>query len=115
MTENAANAPSLYSRPTVTGLRRDQARVAGDIIGAAFDDDPVNRWVFGKGPLAPTFTSLARHRYLKLGSGDVARDDDGAAMGAALWLPDARAEEASLWSTLCVAGTIARTAGFGAM
>ena len=97
----------------------DAAR-AGAIIGAAFDDDPVNRWVFGAGQMAPTFTALARHLYLRRGFGDIAHDDSGRGdsgqdSGAALWLIDSRDKQVSLWRTLRVASVIARTAGFGAM
>jgi GNAT superfamily N-acetyltransferase len=101
-------------------MRTDQAGVndagrVGAIIGAAFDDDPVNRWVFGTGRMAPSFAALARHLYLRRGFGHVARDDAGRDSGAAMWLLDAADKEAGLWRTVCVASVIARTAGFGAM
>jgi ribosomal protein S18 acetylase RimI-like enzyme len=87
------------------------AESVGEVIGAAFADDPVNRWVFGAGAMSPTFAALARHLYLQRGFGHLS----SGARGAALWLSDARAKEAGLWRTLRVASVMARTAGFGAM
>ena len=43
---------------TVNTARADSV---GEVIGHAFADDPVNRWVFGTGAMIPTFTALARH------------------------------------------------------
>ena len=91
------------------------AAVIGAVIGAAFADDPINCWVFGKGAMAPTFTALARHLYLRRGYVHLAQNAAGEAVGAALWLTDARLKEANLWRTLRVASVIARTAGLGAM
>jgi len=83
---------------------------AGTIIARAFHDDPVNRWVFGARPMAPTFTALARHLYLARGFGHVAGEG-----GATLWLMDARDKDAGLLATLKVAAALGLSAGLGAM
>ncbi len=86
------------------------AEAAGTIIARAFDDDPVNRWVFGGGPMAPTFVALARYLYLERGFGHVAGAD-----GATLWLMDARDKDTGLVATLKVAAALGFSAGLGAM
>ncbi len=92
------------------------AAVAGSTIARAFADDPVNQWVFGRGAMAPTFTMLARHVYLKRGFGDLAQPDGaGGADGAALWLMDAGDKAVGPLTTLRVAAVLAVTAGLGAM
>lgn len=90
--------------------RVDSAR-AGAIIARAFHDDPVNLWLFGARPMAPTFAALARHIYLRRGFGDVLAGD----LGAALWLHDARDKAVPVLTTLRVALAIGASAGFGAM
>ena len=99
----------------IEAVNTAEAHIVGEVIGHAFADDPVNRWVFGTGAMIPTFTALARHVYLARGFGHVAYDESGQAKGAAMWLADHQHKEAGLWTTLRVAGTIARTAGVGAM
>lgn len=86
------------------------AEAAGAIIARAFHDDPVNRWVFGARPMAPTFTALARHLYLARGFGHMAGGD-----GATLWLMDACDKDAGLIATLKVAAALGLSAGLGAM
>lgn len=84
---------------------------SGRIIARAFDDDPVNRWLFGHRAMAPTFAALARHLYLKRGFDHIV---DGE-RGAALWLMDARDKAVPALTTLRVAAVLAASAGFGAM
>ena len=95
---------------TIAAGLEDAPRI-GSIIARAFDDDPVNRWLFGARPMAPTFAALARYIYLKRGFGHIAGND----CGAALWLTDARDKAVSPLTTLRVAWTLAVSAGFGAM
>lgn len=96
--------------------KSDDAVRMGSAIAAAFADDPVNQWVFGRGRMAPTFGALARHLYLKRGFGHLAGEDNRASGGAALWLMDARDKEAAgLLTTLQVASVLGVTAGLGAM
>lgn len=97
---------------TITMAMRNDAKVAGATIAAAFADDPVNLWLFGRGAMEPTFSALAHNLYLKRGFGHLAGDDQG----AALWLMDAREKAAGgLVSTIRVATALGLSAGVGAM
>jgi ribosomal protein S18 acetylase RimI-like enzyme len=96
---------------SIADAGRADAATAGAIIGRAFADDPVNRWLFGSGPMAPTFTGLARLLYLPQGFVDLTSDGRGAAM----WMPDSRNKDLGAIRTLRLAAAMAASAGIGAV
>ena len=56
----------------------------GTIIADGFADDPVNLWTFGgTGAMAPSFTAMAHHLYLRAGFGHV----NALGNAGTLWLP----------------------------
>lgn len=83
-------------------LSHNDYRLAGQIIGAAFADDPVNTWVFGKeAGITAYFTLIAKKQYLKLGYGHHTGD-----LGAALWLPSSAHNALSILKSLDIAASI---------
>jgi ribosomal protein S18 acetylase RimI-like enzyme len=81
------------------GLRQATSadwRQVGDITGEAFEDDPVNLWIFGRThALRPTFSMLAQAIYLKHGICHLAGDG-----GAAMWIESQNRQELGLIPTL---------------
>ncbi|CAM3626043.1 GNAT family N-acetyltransferase [Smaragdicoccus niigatensis] len=59
---------------------------AAEVFAAAFDDDPVGRWLVPRGTLVPHFRSDIDHWHAAPGCADVAIRD-GEIVGAALWDP----------------------------
>lgn len=73
----------LEVRQATTADRHDVVRV----MAAAFDDDPVIRWLLPEGrPLEPLFAAHARWAHAAPGATDLALVD-GAPVGAAFWDP----------------------------
>ncbi|WP_024799800.1 GNAT family N-acetyltransferase [Nocardia sp. BMG51109] len=62
------------------------------VLGTAFDDDPIVGWLIRDERnrarrAAVMFETLVRHEFFEHGGTDVAFDDAGAMVGAAVWLP----------------------------
>ncbi|WP_299329131.1 N-acetyltransferase [Parasphingopyxis sp.] len=91
--------------------KREDWRMLGAIIGDAFQDDPVSRWIFGgKRAMPGTFGRQARHLYLQRGICHLAGES-----GATMWLlPDAN-KSISVFGTLDIGWHMARTAGIAAV
>ncbi len=71
-------------------------RMIGDITGEAFENDPVNLWIFGHThALKPTFALLAQAIYLKYGICHLAGEG-----GATMWIESQNRRELGLMSTL---------------
>lgn len=86
-------------------------RTVGAIIGDAFQNDPVSRWIFGNKEAMPgTFGRQARHLYLPRGICHLAGDS-----GATMWLLPDGEESVSILGTLDIGWHMARTAGIGAV
>ncbi len=95
------------------GLRdatRADWRQLGAITGEAFEEDPVNLWIFGKADvLAPVFGLLARHLYLQNGICHLAGDQ-----GAAMWCLSDRRKELGPIPTMGLVWTLMRKGAKGA-
>ena len=77
-------------------------RQVGDITGEAFEDDPVNLWIFGDTrPLKRVFSVLAQEIYLKDGICHLAGDG-----GATMWIESQKRKELGLWPVLRLAPTL---------
>jgi ribosomal protein S18 acetylase RimI-like enzyme len=72
----------LEVRAATAADRDDVVRV----MAAAFDDDPVTRWLLPRGTLEPLFAAHARWSHFARGCTDLALDG-GLAVGAAFWDP----------------------------
>lgn len=102
----------LEVRTATAADRRDVVRV----MAAAFDDDPVTRWLVPEGrPLRPLFATHARFAHDAPGSTDLALLD-GEPVGAAFWDPPGH--RAAAWrqavSIPCYAWALRRNFGRGA-
>jgi GNAT superfamily N-acetyltransferase len=88
-----------------------QHRKIGDIIGDAFADDPVNRWVFGgEDGMKAFYTLAARKLYLRKGYGHLLGEHAGS-----LWLPPGVDKHLPLWRSLDIALTMLRYSGPGGL
>lgn len=96
------------------GLQRarpDDWRRLGDIIGEAFAEDPVNRWIFGTPrAISSAMTVLARAVYAKRGICHFAGDD-----GATMWLEHDKNGNMSQIEMLKFAAGLYRFAAKGAL
>ncbi len=102
---------STYPLPEIRSARMSDADEVADILGEAFSDDPVMRWMYGKaGSQRGTFLELAKGVYLRDGFGHIV--DDSA---TALWLPAGVEEKLPLMSELRLVLSIFRSGGFGAL
>lgn len=77
---------------TVRTARRSDIPALGQVLGLAFADDPVISWLLPHDAsrvrrAAIMFTTLARHDRIDHGGIDVAIDDSGTMVGAAVWAP----------------------------
>lgn len=71
-------------------------RQLGGITGEAFEEDPVNLWIFGsRGPLPHVFRNLARNIYLPRGICHIAGD-----RGATMWAHSDASRELGMLATL---------------
>ena len=85
-------------------------RQLGAITGEAFEEDPVNLWIFGKTDvLAPAFGLLARHLYLQNGICHLAGDQ-----GTAMWCLSDRRKELGPIPTMGLVWTLMRKGAKGA-
>ncbi|MCA8901032.1 MAG: hypothetical protein KDA53_07245, partial [Hyphomonas sp.] len=86
-------------------------REVGSITGEAFEEDPVNLWIFGNTkPLRPVFSVLAQETYLKDGICHLAGDG-----GATMWIESGRRKELGLWPTLRLAPSLLFRGSKGAL
>lgn len=80
--------------------RRSDVRELADVLGRAFHDDPVMKWILpddadrGRG-LTRMFATMTRHHFLRGGGVEVAAADDGLG-AAALWDPPGRWKQTRL-------------------
>lgn len=70
----------------------DEVGKLGRVLGLAFADDPIIGWLIPSETnrarrAAIMFTTMAQHHYLRHGGADVACDETGKIIGAALWSP----------------------------
>jgi hypothetical protein len=99
----------LEVRRATPADRRDVVRV----MAAAFDDDPVTRWLVpGERSLAPLFGAHARWAHNAAGCTDIAVLD-GEPVGAAFWDPPGASWRRSRstprpWDATCGAGSPSR-------
>lgn len=71
---------------------RASTTVVAEVLAVAFQDDPVMSWILPDARrraagLPHFFRAAARHLFLPAGVSELARDADGTAVGAALWMP----------------------------
>ncbi|MEZ5954465.1 MAG: GNAT family N-acetyltransferase [Hyphomonas sp.] len=86
-------------------------RQLGSITGEAFEEDPVNIWIFGnERALAPTFGILAQDVYLKNGICHLAGDG-----GGTMWIESGKRKELGLWPTLRIVSVLARRGAQGSV
>ncbi|KZM74372.1 GNAT family N-acetyltransferase [Nocardia terpenica] len=77
---------------TVRAAEACETGKLGQVLGRAFADDPIIGWLIPSETnrarrAAIMFTTMARHHYLRHGGADVACDETGEIVGAALWSP----------------------------
>ncbi|MRH90539.1 GNAT family N-acetyltransferase [Nocardia sp. SYP-A9097] len=77
---------------TVRQAQRSDIPELGRVLGLAFADDPIISWLLPDDAsrirrAATMFATLARHDRIDHGGIDVAIDDSGAMVGAAIWVP----------------------------
>ncbi|BCK53622.1 GNAT family N-acetyltransferase [Nocardia wallacei] len=77
---------------TVRAAGLSDVRDLAGVLGAAFADDPVIGWLIRDDRVrarraAHMFAALVRHQFIDLGGVDVAFDDTGGMVGAAVWAP----------------------------
>lgn len=85
-------------------------RQLGEITGEAFEEDPVNLWIFGgRDPLPHVFGNLARNIYLRRGLCHIAGDG-----GATMWSHSSANRELGLLPTLQLVWLLTRMGSKGA-
>ena len=90
---------------------RTDLPVVADILGAAFDTDPVCFWATRRhGVMRPIYAVEGEHLYLPAGHTFVATDERGRILGAAMWTPPGHPPE-SVPAFLPILRTILRHGG----
>ncbi|UFS98083.1 GNAT family N-acetyltransferase [Nocardia huaxiensis] len=81
----------------------------GRVLGIAFQDDPIPMWLIPDEAArarrnAIMFATLTRHQFLDGGGVEVALDDTGAMVGAAVWAPPGLWQTSKLTLLRCLPG-----------
>ena len=85
--------------PAMRRAARQDWRAVGEIIGEAFRDDPVNRYLFGTAEgVRSAMMVLAHHVYVPVGESSLLDDK-----GATMWLPPGAAPKFGPWPQIVFA------------
>ncbi|MFD0000204.1 GNAT family N-acetyltransferase [Nocardia sp. NPDC127526] len=94
---------------TVRPAARSDIPDLGRVLGIAFTDDPIMSWFIPDATVRPQraalfFDTLTRHQFLDHGGVEVALDDNGVMVGAAVWAPPGHWHTSKLTTLRCLPG-----------